>query len=366
VARVSFNCGIVGLPNTGKSTLFNALTGAGAEVANYPFCTIDPNVGVVAVPDARLQVLAEIVHPQRAIPVTIEFTDIAGLVRGAAQGEGLGNRFLGHIRNVDAIVHVVRCFQTTGVTHVEGTVDPVRDLETINLELTLADLEVLERRREHTQRMLKTGQEKYRKELALIDSLADFLGRGIPVRLAELPGKEALASELALLTAKPVLYVANVSEEDPQAPNLLVEQLTEQATRENAPVVVVNAAIEAELTSLDPVEREEFRNTFGLKETGLDRLVRAGYQLLNLITFFTVKLPEVRAWTVPAGTKAPQAAGKIHTDFERGFIRAEVVSYPHLVTSGSFPAAREKGLAHLEGKDYIVCDGDVILFRFNV
>lgn len=361
--------GIVGLPNVGKSTLFNAITKAGAEAANYPFCTIDPNVGVVEVPDPRLNKLAEMVNPRRVVPTVTEFVDIAGLVRGASKGEGLGNKFLSHIREVDAIVHVVRCFQDSNITHVEGDIGPARDIDTINMELILADMETLEKRIERTRKMTKTHDKKYEVELKLLERIQETLNAGKPVRSLELePEDEAIIKDANFLTSKPVLYAANVGEDDlPDATgNTLVEEVRKIAAAENSELVVVCAKIEAEIAELEDEEKAEFLADLGLEESGLDRLIRAGYHLLGLMTFFTAGEQEVRAWTIKRGTKAPQAAGKIHTDIERGFIRAEVVSYDDLMGAGSQVAAREKGLVRLEGKEYIMNDGDVVYFRFNV
>lgn len=361
--------GIVGLPNVGKSTLFNAITKAGAEAANYPFCTIDPNVGVVEVPDPRMDKLVEMVKPKSIVPTVTEFVDIAGLVKGASKGEGLGNKFLSHIREVDAIVHVVRCFQDTNVTHVEGDIGPERDIETINTELILSDMETLEKRIDRTRKMLKTNDKKYEVELKLLERIQKTLDEGKPVRSMNLEEEELLIIKDAnLLTSKPVLYAANVGEEDlPDAKgNALVEEVRKIAAEEGSEVVVVCAKIESEIAELEDEEKADFLADLGLEESGLDKLIRAGYKLLGLLTFFTAGVQEVRAWTIRTGTKAPQAAGKIHTDIERGFIRAEVVSYDDLTTSGSQLAAKEKGLVRLEGKEYIMKDGDVVYFRFNV
>jgi len=361
--------GIVGLPNVGKSTLFNAITKAGAEAANYPFCTIDPNVGVVEVPDRRLDKIAEMVKPRSVVPTVTEFVDIAGLVRGASTGEGLGNKFLSHIREVDALVHVVRCFNDPNVTHVEGDIGPGRDIETINTELILADIETLQKRIDRTRKMLKTHDKKYEAELQVLERIQQALDTGKPARSVALePEEAALVRDANLLTAKPVLYAANVCEDDlPDAVgNPLVEEVRQIAAAENSEVTVVCAKIEAEIAELEDEERTDFLRALGLEESGLDRLIRAGYRLLGLITFFTAGPQEARAWTVRKGTKAPQAAGKIHSDIERGFIRAEVVSYDDLMSAGSQASAKEKGLVRLEGKEYVVRDGDVIYFRFNV
>ena len=361
--------GILGLPNVGKSTLFNAITKAGADAANYPFCTIDPNVGVVEVPDHRLDKLVEMVKPKNVVPTITEFVDIAGLVRGASKGEGLGNKFLAHIREVDALVHVVRCFHDTNVTHVEGEIGPARDIETINMELILADLETLERRLDRARKMLKTHDKKYEVELKVLERVQAALNAGSPARGVQLePEEAAVIKDANLLTSKPVLYAANVSEEDlPEAAgNPLVEEVKKIAAQENSGVVVVCAKIEAEIAELEDDEKVEFLSDLGLAESGLDKLVRAGYLLLGLITFFTAGAPEARAWTIKQGTKAAQAAGKIHTDIERGFIRAETVSYDDLISAGSQLAAKEKGLVRLEGREYVMQDGDVVYFRFNV
>ena len=362
--------GIVGLPNVGKSTLFNSLTKAGAETANYPFCTIDPNVGVVSVPDERLNVLGEMYQTKKIVPAVIEFVDIAGLVKGASKGEGLGNQFLANIREVDAIVHVVRCFEDENIIHVDGSVDPMRDVETINFELIFSDLEILERRISKTVK-LSRNDKAAAKELELLKRLKAHLEEGNLAKSFEPEDEdeEQWLKEYNLLTYKPVIFAANVTEDDladDGAENAGVQALRAYAEKEDCEVFVVCAQIEQEIAELDDAEKKEFLEALGLSESGLEKLIRASYHLLGLISYLTAGEPEVRAWTITKGTKAPQAAGKIHTDFERGFIRAEVVSYQDLVSCGSHNAAKEKGLVRLEGKDYVVQDGDVMLFRFNV
>ena len=362
--------GIVGLPNVGKSTLFNSLTKAGAESANYPFCTIDPNVGVVAVPDERLKLLGDLYHSKKVTPAVIEFVDIAGLVKGASKGEGLGNQFLSNIREVDAIVHVVRCFEDSNVVHVDGNVNPLRDIETINLELIFSDLEILERRIAKVAKGARMDKDQA-KELAMLERVKERLEDG---KLAigfetEDEDEEEYFKNLNLLTAKPVIYAANVGEEDlanDGADNAGVQAVREYAKETGSEVFAICAQIEEEISELDDEERQMFLDDLGLKESGLEKLIRASYHLLGLMSFLTSGEDETRAWTIKQGTKAPQAAGKIHTDFERGFIKAEVVNYKDLLENGSLAAAREKGLVRMEGKDYVMKDGDVVLFRFNV
>ncbi|MFD1179187.1 redox-regulated ATPase YchF [Paenibacillus puldeungensis] len=363
------SCGIVGLPNVGKSTLFNAITQAGAESANYPFCTIDPNVGVVEVPDERLDKLTELVVPNRTVPTAFEFVDIAGLVRGASKGEGLGNKFLAHIREVDAIVHVVRCFEDENITHVDGKINPISDIQTINLELILADVESVEKRIERSRKNMKGGNKQYEQEVEVLERIKEALYNDQPARSVELSDEEkVIVRDLHLLTLKPVLYAANVSEDGVTDVdnNPFVQQVKEFAAAENAEVVPISAKVEAEIAELEGEDKAMFLEELGLQASGLDRLIQAAYRELGLYTYFTAGVQEVRAWTIRKGTKAPQAAGVIHSDFERGFIRAEVVSYDDLVAAGSMNAARERGQLRLEGKDYVVKDGDIMHFRFNV
>lgn len=363
----NLSVGIVGLPNVGKSTLFNAITKAGAEAANYPFCTIEPNQGVVAVKDDRLNVLTKMYDSKKTIAATVTFWDIAGLVKGASKGEGLGNQFLGHIREVDAIAHVVRCFEDGNITHVEGGIDPIRDIEIINTELCLSDLEIVEKRLSKLERLLKSGSKEAKSEDAILKKIKAALDEGKPARIVETTEEEeTLLSSMNLLTRKPVLYIANVAEDEAAMGNAFVDKVKEYANGENSQTVVISAKVESEIAELDEDEAKEFLAELGLKESGLDKLINAAFSLLGLMTFLTSGPDETRAWTIKKNTTAPKAAGKIHTDFERGFIRAEIVSYDDLVKEGSVAAAREKGKVRLEGKDYIMQDGDVVNFRFNV
>ena len=360
--------GIVGLPNVGKSTLFNSITKAGAECANYPFCTIEPNVGMVIVPDERLDKLSEIYHPQKITHAVVEFVDIAGLVKGASKGEGLGNKFLSHIRETDAIAQVVRCFDDDNVTHVDGSIDPIRDIETINLELIFADIETVDKRLDKAKKMLKADK-KYQIEIDLLEKIKEKLEQGIPARNIYYSEEEKeIVKGLWLLTTKPTIYIANISEDqiNDYKENEYVKKVKEYADKEKAEVVVLSVKIEEELSGLENQDKEEMLEALGIDESGLNKLIRKSYDLLGLMSFITAGEPEVRAWTINKGTKAPQAAGKIHTDIERGFIKAEVVSYEDLIKEGSITQAKEKGLVRSEGKEYIMQDGDVVLFKFNV
>lgn len=360
--------GIVGLPNVGKSTMFNSITKAGAECANYPFCTIEPNVGVVPVPDERLEKLTKMYHPQKTTPAVVEFVDIAGLVKGASKGEGLGNKFLSHIRETDAIVEVVRCFNDSNVVHIDGSVDPIRDIETINLELIFADIETVNKRLDKAKKNLKADK-KYQEEINLLEKIKENLENGISARALEFnEDEQILVKDMFLLTIKPILYVANISEE--QIENAendeMVLKVKEYANQEKAEVIPLCVKMEEELSGLEDSDKKEMLEALGLEESGLDKVIKRSYDLLGLMSFLTAGEPEVRAWTIKKGTKAPQAAGKIHSDIERGFIKAEVVSYDDLIREGSMIAAKEKGLVRSEGKEYIMQDGDIVLFKFNV
>jgi GTP-binding protein YchF len=363
---MGFNCGIVGLPNAGKSTIFNALTSAGVEIAPYPFSTIQPHQGISPVPDPRLQKISQLIRPDKTIPTTLEIWDIAGLVKGASKGEGLGNQFLSQIRNVDALVHVVRCFEDENVAQEGEGIDPIRDIDVVNTELILADLDILSRRITKTAKLAKVGDKQARDELDVLKEVEEKLDKGIPARGIEGVGNYRLPEDLTLLTAKPVLYVANLSEGDPARTSDQQEAVARKAAGEHAPSVAIAGKVEAELQELGSDERQEFLKEFGFERSGLEELVLQGYQLLHLITFYTTVSKELKAWTVTEGTKAPAAAGKIHSDMEKGFIKAEVIAYEDFVASGSLHAAREKGMIALEGKEYEVRDGDIITFRFNV
>lgn len=362
---MGLNCGIVGLPNVGKSTIFNALTSAKAVSANYPFCTIDPNVGVVAVPDQRLDKIAELITTEKIVPTTVEFVDIAGLVKGASQGEGLGNQFLGHIKSVNAVLHVVRCFEKSDIIHVEGEINPVRDIEIINTELILADLETVEKRLMKNEKLTKAGDKNIIASVAALKKIRDALNNSIPARLAiQTDDERKHTDDLHLLTAKPVLYVINVFDYERDKP--YIDKVANHAQKEHSKCVVISGDIEAEISQMEPTERKHYYQEMGIEESGLERLIRETYHLLGLITYFTAGHKEVKAWTIKQGTKAPQAAGVIHSDFERGFICAETYNYHDLISTGTEQKVREKGFLRLEGKEYVVKDGDIMHFRFNV